>query len=148
MKRFEMLALLLVTACNSAVTDAPPADGRVALGTWGSDSAGAIVEESALHLHVGCTYGDVTGRILLDANGEFTRTGTYVLRAFPVAIGPSLPAEFRGSVRGSRLTVTATIRDTTNGTTVVKGPVTVQLGVAPGLRNCPICDPSRMRRGD
>ena len=148
MTRLAALALTALMACGSAVTDAPPADGHVALGTWGSDSAGAIVEDSALHLHVGCTYGDVAGRVVLDANGEFTRAGTYVLRAFAVAVGPSLPAEFRGSVRGSRLTVTATIRDTTNGTTVVKGPVTVQLGVAPGLRNCPICDPRRMRRGD
>lgn len=145
MTRWAALAVTALMACGSAVTDAPPPDRRVALGTWGSDSAGVIVGDTTFHLHVGCTYGNVTGRVVLDANGEFTRTGTYVLRAFPVAVGPSLPAEFRGSVRGSRLTVTATIRDTTNGTTVVKGPVTAQLGVAPGLRNCPICDPTRVR---
>jgi len=45
--------------------------GPLALGTWGGDSAGMIVSDTAMHLHVACTYGDVSGRIPVDASGTF-----------------------------------------------------------------------------
>ena len=37
----------------------PPVDGPLAVGTWGGDGAAMIVADTSMHLHVGCTYGDV-----------------------------------------------------------------------------------------
>jgi hypothetical protein len=140
--RRRMIALVcsvLLAACTSEAVDGPPADGKLALGTWGGDSAGVIVNDTIIHVHLGCTYGDIPGRVVLDADGRFTRTGSYLLRAYPIAIGPTMPAEFTGRVRGSTLTITVTVRDTIGNMTVVRGPSSVQLGTPPRMANCPIC---------
>jgi hypothetical protein len=129
----------LCTACHPESTDGPPSDGLIAIGTWGGDSAGVIVNDSIAHVHIGCTYGDLTGRVTLDANGRFTRTGSFLLRAYPVAIGPTMPASFSGRVSGKTLTLTVTVNDTISNTIVVRGPVSVRLGSEPRLGPCPIC---------
>ncbi len=129
----------LLSACTSEAVDGPPADGMLALGTWGGDCAGVIANDSTTHVHLGCTYGDIPGRVVLDADGHFTRTGSYLLRAYPIAIGPTMPAEFTGRVRGSTLTITVTVRDTIGKMTVVRGPTSVALGTPPRMANCPIC---------
>jgi len=89
-------------------------------------------------LHVGCTYGDVSGRVPV-VGGEFDVTGSYMLRAYPVAVGPTVPARFRGTVVGSTATVTVTVNDTVEHQTVVRGPVVVKFGDQPRLGPCPIC---------
>jgi hypothetical protein len=138
--RFGLLATFVVAAaCSSSGVNPVPADGKVPLGTWGGDNAGMIVGDTAMHLHVGCTFGDVSGRIAVDANGRFDVVGSYVLRAYPVTVGPSLPARFVGRIDGSVATVTATVNDTVQHATVVKGPVIVQQGESPRLGPCPIC---------
>ncbi len=129
----------ILAACASESVDGPPADGKLTLGTWGGDSAGVIVNDTITHVHLGCTYGDIPGRVTLDADGRFTRTGSYLLRAYPIAIGPTMPAEFTGRVSGSTLTITVTVRDTIGNTTVVRGPSSVRLGTTPRMANCPIC---------
>jgi hypothetical protein len=52
-------AMLLGAACGSSALS--PSDGFVALGTWGGDNTGMIVTDSAAHVHVGCTFGDMPG---------------------------------------------------------------------------------------
>ena len=136
---YTLLAALAFAACSAANTYEPPGDGRVPRGTWGGDSAGFIVGDTAAHLHIACTYGDIPGRIALSPSGTFDVTGNYMLRAYPIAVGPSLPARFVGRMEGARLIVTVTVNDTVMKTTVVRGPVTVQLGAAPSVGNCPIC---------
>jgi hypothetical protein len=128
----------LIAACSSAPTDAP-ADGELPIGTWGGDSAGMIVGDTSMHLHVGCTFGDVSGRIKVGADGSFDVAGNYTLHAFPIQVGPTDPARFTGKVIGATATVTATVDDTAQHTTVVHGPVIVSLGVTPRLGPCPIC---------
>ena len=98
-----------------------------------------IVGDTAMHLHVGCTYGDVSGRIVLNGNGQFDVAGSYMLRAFPIAVGPTVPARFTGRLDGNTVTVTATVNDTVQKKTVVMGPVTVTLGAEIKLGPCPIC---------
>lgn len=129
----------MIAACSSTATTFGVSDGVVALGQWGGDSAAMIVSDTATHLHVACTYGDVSGRIPVGANGEFDIAGSYLLRAFPIAVGPTLPARFTGRIDGDRATVLVTVNDTINKTTVVRGPVVVRLGQAPKLMPCPIC---------
>jgi hypothetical protein len=127
-----------VLSCSgSSSTD--PRDGLVALGQWGGDSAAMIVSDTATHLHISCTYGDVSGRIPIHANGDFDVRGSYVLRAFPIAVGPAMPARFTGHVDGSTATVVVTVTDTTEKKTVVRGPVTITLGRDPKLIPCPVC---------
>ena len=131
-------AIVLIAACSSG-SNLPPYDGYVALGTWGGDTAGLIVSDTAMHLHIGCTYGDVSGRVPLSATGDFDVNGSYMLHAYPVAVGPTVPARFVGHQDGSRLTITVTVNDTVAHQTVVKGPVVVRYGDEPQMGPCPIC---------
>lgn len=127
-------------ACSSTVTTTvPPFDGNLPLGNWGGENAGMIVSDTAMHLHIGCTYGDVSGRVPVGAGGQFDVAGNYTLRAYPIAVGPSVPARFTGRLDGARVTITATVNDTVQHTTVVLGPVTVTYGAEAKLGPCPIC---------
>ena len=128
-----------LSGCDVESANGPPADGRLAVGTWGGNGAGAIVTDSVTHVHIGCTYGDIIGRVVLDADGRFTAIGNFLLRAYPVAIGPTMPAQFVGRVSGSTLTITVTVNDTIDRKTVVVGPASVQWGKEPRMSNCPIC---------
>lgn len=135
---FVAAATIVVLSCSSAST-LPPFDGSLALGTWGGDSAGMIVGDTAMHLHVGCTFGDVSGRVPVGVNGLFDVSGSYLLRAYPIAIGPTMPARFTGRITGSTATVTVTVNDTVQQKTVVLGPVAVTFARDPRLMPCPIC---------
>jgi hypothetical protein len=139
------LPLALAFACNgSSPSDAPPT--ALAEGTWGGEEAGVIAEDEVTHVHVGCTYGDFPGAIALDAAGRFSIPGEYQLRAYPVVMGPPMPAQFAGVVRGGELTFTVAVNDTIEKVLVVRGPVTVTYGREPAMANCPICaDPSAVR---
>lgn len=79
------------------------------------------------------------GRVQLDANGRFTTDGSYVLRAYPVQIGPSLPAQFSGRVAGGTLTLAIAVNDTVERKVVALGPITVIYGREPKMGPCPIC---------
>ncbi|MFL5620772.1 MAG: hypothetical protein ACJ79A_20520 [Gemmatimonadaceae bacterium] len=136
-----VLVLVATTATLSCASASPilPADLQIPLGTYGGDSGGLIVGESAMHLHIGCTFGDVSGRVAVTPSGRFDVAGSYMLRAYPITVGPPVPARFAGTIDGDRIVVTATIDDTVAHTTVVRGPVSLRLGVEPRLGPCPIC---------
>ena len=112
---------------------------ELAEGTWGGENAGVIVTDATAHVHVGCTNGDFPAPIELDDDGRFSVAGDYLLRAYPVAIGPTMPAQFAGVVRGRDLVMTVAVNDTIEGKLVVLGPVSVRLGQDPELGPCPIC---------
>jgi hypothetical protein len=131
-------AATLLIGCASGATT-PPFDGALPLGNWGSDGAGMIVGDTAMHLHIKCTYGDVSGRVPVDVNGRFDVAGSYMLRAYPIAVGPTLPARFTGRLAGAIATITVTVNDTVQHQTVVLGPVTVTYGKEPRMWPCPIC---------
>ena len=133
------LALVAGVACATSLSGTGVPDGNLLLGTWGGDNAGMIVSDTAMHLHVGCTFGDVSGRIALASDGSFDVAGSYMLRAYPITVGPSVPARFRGRVDGAIAVVTVTVNDTVQHATVIKGPVTVKFGDAPRMGPCPIC---------
>jgi hypothetical protein len=128
---------LVLLGC-SAGAGLPPFGPLLAIGIWGGNGAGMIVSDTSMHLHVGCTYGDVSGRVPL-VTGRFDEAGRYMLRAYPVATGPTVPARFVGTVSGNSATITVTVNDTVQHQTVVEGPVTVVYGRQPQLGPCPIC---------
>jgi hypothetical protein len=137
---------LLVGSCSGSSL-LPPSDGILAVGTWGGDNSGVVVTDSVVHVHVGCTFGDVPGTVQLDAEGRFTVDGSYVLRAYPVQVGPSLPAQFSGRVAGRTLTLAIAVHDTVEGKVAALGPITVIYGRDPEMGPCPICRTPRLTPG-
>jgi hypothetical protein len=136
---------LVLAACDN--TPMPLAAGsRLALGTWGGNNVALTATDSLTHVHVGCTFGDFPGDIALDANGHFAVDGAYMLHAFPVAVGPSMPAQLSGQVQGNTLTFAIAVNDTTAKQVVSVGPGTVVLGQEPIMGACPVClIPNRKR---
>jgi hypothetical protein len=148
------LAVGALVGCEAAapepVDPALAGQGRprgVITGTWGGENAGLIADDTSAHLHIGCTFGGVHQAIVLDPAGRFDVPGEYVLRAYPVYVGPSLPARFHGSVGpawragGRVLTLSVTVSDTTADTTAQLGPVRLIRGQEPKMQVCPICRP-------
>ena len=135
----RILALLVVASCTGAADAMFVGEPALPLGSWGAKGAGLIVGDTAAHLHIGCTFGDISGRVKLDAAGRFDVSGSYMLRAYPIAIGPTVPARFVGQLIGSVVHVTVTVNDTVARQTVVKGPVDVTFGAEIQLDPCPIC---------
>ena len=103
----------------------PPKD---LAGMWGGENAALIADDSSAHIHIGCTYGDVHQRIILDHDGRFDVPGEQNITAHPVDRGILHPARFVGRVIGSSLTLTVTL-----------GPVQVFFGKEPRMGPCPIC---------
>lgn len=131
--------MLLASSCTSTDSIVGSVGSKLAIGTWGGDNTGAIVTDTVAHIHIGCTFGDIPGRVALDADGRFTTNGSYMLRAYPVAIGPSVPAQFTGRVTGKTLTLSVIVNDTVQKATVPLGPVSMVLGVEPKMGPCRIC---------
>lgn len=127
----------LLTTCGGGLIF--PSDDHLALGTWGGENAGVIATESATHVHIGCTFGDLPGDIVLDGTGRFNLEGSFVLRAYPVQVGPPLPAQFSGRVSGGTLTLAIAVNDTVEKKLVALGPITVVYGRTPNMGPCPIC---------
>lgn len=132
-----LLFVFLAGSCSETALISP--DGFLLTGTWGGENAGLIATDSVTHLHIGCTFGDVPGRLALNTGHEFSADGNYVLRAYPVMVGPTLPARFSGHLSGRILTVTVTVNDTVEKKSVELGPVRVVYGRTPELGPCPIC---------
>ncbi|HEX6943517.1 MAG TPA: hypothetical protein VF128_11360 [Gemmatimonadaceae bacterium] len=136
-------ALALGASCEGDDPISP--DGSLLTGTWGGDNVSLLLEDADAHVHIGCTNGDFPAPLSVDGDGRINVAGSYVLRAYPIQVGPSLPAQFAGVVDGKRLTFTIAVNDTVEKKLVVLGPVIVTYGVEPRMGPCPICDRRRMR---
>jgi hypothetical protein len=134
-----LAALVAVTGSSCPGKDPVSPEGNLELGTWGGDNVSLMVEQQAAHVHIGCTNGDFSVPIAVDANNRVNLSGSYLLRAYPVAIGPTMPAQLAGILEGRRLTFTVAVNDTVEKKLVVLGPVTVTLGAEPRMGPCPIC---------
>ena len=110
----------------------PPRD---LAGMWGGDNAALMADDTSAHVHIGCTYGNIHNRIMLDAGGRFDMAGEQNITAHPVDRGILHPARFSGRVIGSTMTLTVTLTDTT----VTLGPVLLWYGKEPRMGPCPIC---------
>ena len=133
-------------ACNGRSGTAGPSTNVLARGTWGGENAGAIVDDTIVHVHIGCTLGNFSPPMVIDGEGRFSVDGSYTLRAFPIAVGPPLPAVFTGVVNGNQLTLSVAVNDTVEKKLVPLGPVTVVHGREPRMQVCPICRKPGERR--
>ena len=131
--------MVAVLAACAEPTLSPVVDGRLAVGTWGGQDAGVVVTSEGIHIHVGCTFGNIVGNVTIDAAGRFTAEGSYVIRAYPVQTGASLPAQFSGRIAGTALTLAVAVHDTVEQRVVAVGPVTVLFGREAEMLQCPIC---------
>ncbi|MGQ0765742.1 MAG: hypothetical protein ACT4OZ_08765 [Gemmatimonadota bacterium] len=139
MRRLLLMSAMAAALSCAVVTDADDEKGGDFLtGTWGGVAVGAIVQDTVVHVHFSCTLGDFP-RPGTDSTGRFSVEGSYVLRAYPVMIGPRLPARLTGVVRGNRVTLTVAVNDTVAKRLVVLGPAEARLGESPQLTPCPIC---------
>jgi len=129
------IALAALLACDGAGAEPGPGSGDLVLGTWGGTDAGLIATDSAAHLHIGCTLGNVAGPITLDADGRFDVPALYNISAYPIDLGIRHPARITGVVIGRYLRLTVQLTDTA----VTLGPVRLRLGTEPGMVMCPIC---------
>jgi hypothetical protein len=139
MRVLGLAAALLSLGCGNRETLLPPPGNQLALGEWGGDNAGIIVSDSVAHVHIDCTLGNFKVPVTLDSERRFNVTGTYVLRAFPVQLGPELPAQFAGVIDGNELTFTVAVNDTVEKRVVALGPVKVYYHRPAAMRQCPIC---------
>jgi len=126
------LPVVTLLACSSTVTSTPITE---VAGTWGGDNAGLIVANSDVHVHIGCTLGNVIGPIRPDSNGRFQASGTYNVDAYPVDRGIIHPANFTGRIVGETMTLTVSLTDISR----VLGTVTLIYGKEPKMGPCPIC---------
>jgi hypothetical protein len=110
----------------------PPKD---LAGMWGGENAALMADDTSAHVHIGCTYGNIHNRIMLNADGRFDMAGEQNITAYPVDRGILHPARFVGRVSGSSMTLTITLTDTT----VTLGPVLLWYGKEPRMGPCPIC---------
>jgi hypothetical protein len=144
-------AITLAGACSADDAVHPAAGEQLAVGTWGGENAGVIVNDSIAHVHIACTLGNIPAPVVLEEGGRFDVAGTYVLRAYPIHIGPDLPAQFSGTITNNRLTLRVAVNDTVEKKTVNLGPVVLTLGRDPRMGPCPICtskDVDRLMRED
>ncbi|HET8645392.1 MAG TPA: hypothetical protein VFO85_07885, partial [Vicinamibacteria bacterium] len=89
-----------------------------------------------VHVHIGCTRGDIHGRIPVGPGGGFEVTGEHNVDAFPVDLGIVHPARYTGRLHGGdRLTFEVVLLDTGQPL----GPAEAFLGREPRMRECPIC---------
>jgi hypothetical protein len=116
-----------------------PAPAVLRAGTWGGADAGMIVTDSGAHLHLGCTQGELRGRVPLDPLGRFEVDGRHNITAYPVNLGVFHPARIAGRVHSSEVDVTVTVQDTINHRVVVLGPARLVWGREPRMGPCPIC---------
>ncbi|MGZ8377988.1 MAG: hypothetical protein ACXW0Z_12210 [Gemmatirosa sp.] len=126
-------------ACRIEIGRGVGSGGTLAVGTWGGEGAAVVVGDTSVHVHVGCTTGDFPAPVRLSRDGSFDVAGRYQPRAFPVALGPHVPARFVGEVDGLTLTLTVAVDDTVEKRLRLYGPVAVRMGEAPRLGQCPIC---------
>src|SRR5687767_14798837 len=113
MTRNTVFLLSLIVSLTGCEPDhaVPDFGGQLPPGTWGGENVGVIVTASPAHVHVGCTNGTFLAPVTL-RTARFEVEGSYVLRAFPVAVGPPLPARFTGTVSGNTMTFTVIVNDT------------------------------------
>lgn len=134
---------LAVSGATCGSNDPTSPDGNLLTGTWGGENVSMEIENAVAHVHIGCTNGDFTAPLAVDAEGKVNVSGSYVLRAYPIQVGPSLPAVLDGVTSGRTLTFTVAVSDTVEKKLVVLGPVAVTFGREPRMGPCPIC----IRRG-
>ncbi len=119
--------LLLFAACGNPT-------GPDAIGQWGGPDANLSLTRSGGTVEYGCGTGTIDSSWTLSTAGEWNATGQHFTGGGPVPIGghPPHPAQYAGTVDGSRLTFTVTLTDLHQ----VLGPFVLERGRTVSLNLC------------
>jgi hypothetical protein len=138
MKLVAIFALAAsLTACAKDSATAPPAT-HLALGEWGGDRAQVVSGDAVTEVTYGCTSGEFTGNIPLDASGRFAVNGTYDPSVGPISVDGAMPAQFSGLVEGNTLTFAIAVNDTVEKRVISLGPAVVVFGQEATIVVCPV----------
>ena len=129
-----LIALAALGPCSGPDVIGPSGELK---GTWGGENAALIADDTSAHVHIGCTYGNISQLIVPDAQGRFDLPGVQNITAHPVDLGVLHPARFTGRIIGGGRQLELTVRLT--DTTVTLGPVQLVYGKEPRMGPCPIC---------
>jgi len=138
--RFALTGLLtVVLGCSDRSPTSPDKGKALPPGVWGSDEASMAIETGSARVEIfaqamppnGCfgSYGDITQEI---PNGRFSLAGTYTQLTGVYPGKREYPAQFSGSVEGTRMTLTITMP----GLPLVLGPYTLTYGVTNAWGPC------------
>ncbi len=126
-------ALSIVWSCSGSPTAASTA---LDPGTWGGTHVRLTVGAASSHLEFDCAHADIPSAFVLDDRDTFSLTGTFVREhGGPVRENETPdthPATFRGTVVGSRMTLTIQLADTAD----VIGTFTLERGSEGRIVKC------------
>ncbi|MEY2486373.1 MAG: hypothetical protein QOH39_2021 [Verrucomicrobiota bacterium] len=132
--RMRVIGVLLVSLCSLASTSF--ASGIVRSGNWGGLDIAMHVRVNTTFVEFDCAHGRIDGPILVDRQGHFTVSGTYVQDGpGPIRQGedPRIqPAAYVGNVSGKNMNVTVVLVET--GEQI--GTFTLTRGVPASIFKC------------
>jgi hypothetical protein len=129
-------AVVLLLLASVIPTPAPDETRRAPEGRWGGTGISIQVDSSGAKLEFDCAHGTIDAPLLLDSDGRFDLSGTFVPeRPGPVRMGQeekSEPARYSGRLDGETLTLEVH----RPGAPRQMSPLSAVLGKAPRLRKC------------
>ena len=131
-----LYAAIVVVAVLSAGACADFPAGPLPNGQWGGEHVGLVVTSSGASVEYDCAHGTINVPIEIQDGGRFLATGTHTFEhGGPVREDESPdthPAEYRGRVSGSTMSLTVTLTDTT----LAIGQFTLLRGGTPMVFKC------------
>ena len=130
--------LLLAILCGLITTLAQAESLKlVPTGSWGGEHIQLNAMETGAKVEYDCAFGTIDEPLLLEKDGTFEAHGIHVYeRGGPIQLGePPLkqhPAIYRGSVDGTQMRLTVTLRETERAV----GVFSLGLGRSPQLEKC------------
>lgn len=108
----------------------------VSTGAWGANGLAMTVTETGARLEYDCASGEITGKLIIDAEGNFTANGTHKRNSpGPIRIGfepKNQSARYEGKISGE----TMTLKVVTTENEKVVGEHSLTKGVTPRLHKC------------
>ncbi|MEK6637187.1 MAG: hypothetical protein AABY88_03790 [Pseudomonadota bacterium] len=115
--KFGILASSIGMMIMAVPASSTPAKPKMLSGTWGGDRMNLAMTAKGGEIRMDCATGTIKGKIIPDAQGRFTASGTFdqerggPIRAEDFA-ARGKPAVFRGQVIGETIKLTVTQNDT------------------------------------
>jgi hypothetical protein len=124
----------LATLCGCTTNGALSSEERLPAGAWGGVHAGLTLTAEGGAITYDCAHGGLAAPVRLDRAGRFDVAGVHVRQhGGPVRLGEvpdSLPARYRGQVKGDRMVLRVVVGPDT------LGPFALQRDVPPQLFRC------------
>lgn len=88
----------------------------VEISSWGGKEIGLQVKENSVSVRYVCADGEIPGKLMVNANGEFSADGYHVrLRPGPTRVDGQTekqPARFQGAISGNTMKLKVSLKET------------------------------------